>query len=201
LNLEENRLQGVVVQVPLDGVLDGIGALEEFSTFLLLFSARVGIQVFIKEFPHVVGKAQDFQISGILESALEFLSHVSVVFGFPHDLADEPLLAVQVIVVELFVQVLEHGDPLDDVEAVVVISVIGRPILSLLVVRLVICWVSIVVVPVVRVVAEKATDIDQVADDSEENQGSQKGEGGGGAGGVKVQESCLILGYHFFSKS
>ena len=64
----------------------------------------------------------------LLESVLELLGHAAVVFGFLHDFADEPLLAVQVIVVELFVQVLEHGDPLDDVESVVVISIIGRPL-------------------------------------------------------------------------
>ena len=68
-----------------------------------------------------------FYSNNLLESVLELLGHAAVVFGFLHDFADEPLLAVQVIVVELFVQVLEHGDPLDDVESVVVISIIGRP--------------------------------------------------------------------------
>ena len=66
-------------------------------------------------------------IKYLLESVLELLGHAAVVFGFLHDLTDEPLLAVQIVVVELFVQILEHGDPLDDVESVVVISVIGRP--------------------------------------------------------------------------
>ena len=63
----------------------------------------------------------------LLESVLEFFGHSSEVFGFPHDFADEPLLAVQVIVVELFVQVLEHGDPLDDVHSLVAISIIVGP--------------------------------------------------------------------------
>ena len=36
-------------------------------------------------------------------------------------------MAVQVIVVELFVQVLEHGDPLDDVHSLVAISIIVGP--------------------------------------------------------------------------
>ena len=62
----------------------------------------------------------------LLESRFELLGHVAIVFGFPHDLADQPLLAVQVIVVEFLIEVLEHGDPLDDVQTVVVISVIGR---------------------------------------------------------------------------
>jgi len=174
-------LQAVAAQVPLDGVLDGVGALEELSAFLLLFSTGVGIQVFIQKFPHVVGKAQDFQVFGVLESALELLGHAAVVFGFPHDFADQPLLAVQVIVVELFVQVLEHGDPLDDVESVVIVSIIGRPILGLGI-GLFLPIVGIVLVVVAVVGTEKAADIDQVSDDTEENEGSQKGEGGGGAG-------------------
>ena len=63
----------------------------------------------------------------LLESVLELHGHVAVDLGLPHDLADEPLLAVQVVVVELLIHVLEHGDPLDDVEGVEVISVVGRP--------------------------------------------------------------------------
>jgi len=101
--------------------------LEEFFAGLVLVSTAVGIQVFIQKFPHIVGERQDFQVFGVLESVLELLGHVAVVFGFLHDFADESLLAVQVVVVERFVQVLEHGDPLDDVESVVVVSVIGRP--------------------------------------------------------------------------
>lgn len=95
--------------------------MEEFFARFLLFGTVVGIQVFIKEFPHVVGKGQDFQVFGILESRLEFDGHISVVLGFFHDFADQPLLAVQVIVVESFVEVLEHGDPLDDVQTIEVI--------------------------------------------------------------------------------
>jgi hypothetical protein len=53
----------------------------------------------------------------LLESGLELLGDVSVELGLPHDLADESLL----------VQVLEHGDPLDDVEGVEVVTVLGRP--------------------------------------------------------------------------
>ena len=60
----------------------------------------------------------------LLESALELLGHAAVVFGFPHDFADESLLAVQVIVVEFFIQILEHGDPLDDVHSLVAIGII-----------------------------------------------------------------------------
>ena len=66
-------------------------------------------------------------MSHSLESTLELLGNGSVVLWLPHDLADQPLLAVQVIVVELLVQLLEEGDPLDDVQGVEVITISGRP--------------------------------------------------------------------------
>ena len=66
-------------------------------------------------------------MGNLLESGLELLGNGSVVLGLPHDFADEPLLAVEVVVVELLIEVLEHGDPLDDVEGVEVISILGRP--------------------------------------------------------------------------
>merc|ERR1711936_1259534 len=124
-------LQAVAVEVPLDRILDGVGALEEFGAFFLLVSTAVGIQVFVEEFPHIIRQAEDFQIFGILESVLEFLGHVSEIFGFPHDFADESLLAVQVIVVEFFIQILGHGDPLDDVHSLVAIGIIVGSILVL----------------------------------------------------------------------
>lgn len=107
-----NSLQVVGVgDVPLHGVLDGVGAGEELLAVLLLVSAGVGIHVLIEELPHVVGKVQDLEVLGVLESSLELLGNSSVESGLLHDLADEPLLAVQVIVVELLVDILEHGDP------------------------------------------------------------------------------------------
>ena len=54
-------------------------------------------------------------IKNLLESRFKLFRQVAIVFGFLHDLADQPLLAVQVIVVEFLIEVLEHGDPLDDV--------------------------------------------------------------------------------------
>jgi len=157
--------------------------LEEFGAFFLLVSTAVGIQVFVEEFPHVIGQAEDFQVFGVLESVLEFLGHGSEVFGFPHDFADESLLAVQVIVVEFFIQILEHGDPLDDVHSLVSISISVGSILVLGIgVSVVFLALGIVVISVVsRVGAEKTAHIDQVANDSEENESSQKGKGSGGA--------------------
>lgn len=167
--------------------------MEEFFAGLVLVSTAVGIQVFIQKFPHIVGERQNFQVFGVLESVLELLGHAAVVFGFLHDFADESLLAVQVIVVERFVQVLEHGDPLDDVESVVVVSVIGRPILGLLTVIVSVFLLVLVIVPVVRVGAQETSSIDEVSNDTDEDNGAQKGEGGGGAGGVEVEEPGLIL--------
>jgi len=117
-------LQAVAIEVPLDGILDAVGALEEFGTFLLLVSAAVGIQVFIEEFPHIIRQAEDFQIFGILESVLEFLGHSSEIFGFSHDFADQSLLAIKIVIVEFFIDILEHGDPLDDVHSLVAIGII-----------------------------------------------------------------------------
>jgi hypothetical protein len=98
--------------------------LEEFFTAFLLVSTGSSIQVFVKEFPHIVGQRQDFQVFGILESSFEFQGHVSVVFGFPHDFADQSLLAIKIVIVEFFIDILEHGDPLDDVHSLVAIGII-----------------------------------------------------------------------------
>jgi len=165
-----SSLQAVAAQVPLGGFLDGVGALEEFLAGLLLVSAAVGIQVFIQKFPHIVGERQDFQVFGVLESVLELLGHVAVVFGFLHDFADEPLLAVQVIVVELFVQVLEHGDPLDDVKSVVVISIIGRPGVVVVVVVVATVAASVRATAVLGFEIEVVEGDGASADDSEENE-------------------------------
>jgi len=165
-----SSLQAVAAQVPLGGFLDGVGALEEFLAGLLLVSAAVGIQVFIQKFPHVVGERQDFQVFGVLESVLELLGHAAVVFGFLHDLTDEPLLAVQIVVVELFVQVLEHGDPLDDVKSVVVISIIGRPGVVVVVVVVATVAASVRATAVLGLEIEVVEGDGASADDSEENE-------------------------------
>ena len=61
-----NSLQVVGVgDVPLHGVLNGVGAGEELLAVLLLVSAGVGIHVLIEELPHVVGKVQDLEVLGV----------------------------------------------------------------------------------------------------------------------------------------
>lgn len=101
-------LQAVAVGVLLHRLLDRVGALEELGAILLLLGSAVGIEVLVEKLPHVVGQAQNLEVLGVLESTLELLGNGSVVFGLPHDLADQPLLAVQVIVVELLVELLEE---------------------------------------------------------------------------------------------
>ena len=67
----------------------------------------------------------------LLESSLELLGDGAVEGGLLHDLADQPLLAVQVVVVELLVDILEHGDPGDDVQAIEESLVVGPIILHI----------------------------------------------------------------------
>ena len=68
-------LQAVAIEVPFDRILNGVGALEEFGTFLLLVSAAVGIQVFIEEFPHIIRQAEDFQIFGISKIMIKYFKN------------------------------------------------------------------------------------------------------------------------------
>ena len=61
-----NSLQVVGVgDVPLHGVLDGVGAGEELLTRLLLVSTGIGVHVLIEQLPHVVGQVQDLEVLGI----------------------------------------------------------------------------------------------------------------------------------------
>ena len=45
--------------------MDGEGALEELGAILLLVGSGVGIQVFVKEFPHLVGEIHQFEVFGV----------------------------------------------------------------------------------------------------------------------------------------
>ncbi len=136
----------VAREVSLERVLDGVRALEVLFAILVGICACVCVQVFVEQFPHVVGQAKDLQVFRVsasvkqvmtlfvlfllrlhkvfyvfkefhsLESSLELHGSSSVVLRLPHDLADESLLAFQVVVVELLIDILQHGDPLDNVE-------------------------------------------------------------------------------------
>jgi len=183
-----NSLQVVgVSDVPLHGVLDGVGAGEELLAGLLLVGAGVGIHVLIQKLPHVVGEVQDLEVLGVLESSLELLGNSSVESGLLHDLADEPLLAVQVVVVELLVDILEHGDPGDDVQAIEESLVVG-PIDTLIISILVsVGAIGVVVIPVVGTGSSSAGK-DEVGNDSNQDGGSQQGKGLSAAGRVKEEK-------------
>jgi hypothetical protein len=56
------------------------------------------------------------------ESSLELLCGRSVVLGLLHDLADDLLLALQVVVVKVAVHLLHDRDPLQHVEDVEIVA-------------------------------------------------------------------------------
>ena len=62
-----------------------------------------------------------------LESILEPLGDISEGVLIPEDLADQQLLAVNIVVVELFINLLEHGDPLQNVHGIEVIAEVSGP--------------------------------------------------------------------------
>jgi len=180
VNFCENLQVVGVGDVPLHGVLDGVWAGEEVVASLLLVSTGVGVHVLVEEFPHVVGEVQNFEVLGVLESSLELLGNSSVVFWLPHDFADESLLAVQVIVVKLLIDILEHGDPLDDVHAIEE-SVGSRSIL--LVGTFCVGIVILIVVPVVVGTAssKNSASIYKVDNDTNKDQSTQECKTGGSA--------------------
>jgi len=171
--LQQNLQVVGISDVPLHGVLDGVWAGEEFLASLLLVGTAVGIHVLIEEFPHVVGEVQNLEVLGVLESSLELLGNGSVVLRLPHDLADQPLLAVQVVVVELLIDILEHGDPLDNVHAIEE-SVLGRSILTI--VSITIRVIVIIVIPVVIGTASANIGKDQERNDGNQNGCSKEGQ-------------------------
>ena len=62
-----------------------------------------------------------------LESILEPLGDISEGVLIPEDLADQQLLAVNIVVVELLINLLEHGDPLQDVHGIEIIAEVSGP--------------------------------------------------------------------------
>eukprot|EP00091_Calanus_sinicus_P017340 TRINITY_DN3744_c0_g1_i2.p1 TRINITY_DN3744_c0_g1~~TRINITY_DN3744_c0_g1_i2.p1 ORF type:complete len:111 (+),score=10.20 TRINITY_DN3744_c0_g1_i2:654-986(+) len=73
LSLDVLGLQGVSRQIPLDRVLQGIGALEELLALLLSNRSLRSIKVFIKELPEVIGHVENLKVTGKLESRLHLL--------------------------------------------------------------------------------------------------------------------------------
>ena len=65
-----------------------------------------------------------------LESILEPLGDISEGVLIPEDLADQKLLAVNIVVVELLINLLEHCDPLQNVHGIEVIAEVSRPLMQ-----------------------------------------------------------------------
>lgn len=64
LSLDVIGLQGVSREIPLDRVLQGVGALEELLALLLSNRSLRSIKVFIKELPEVIGHVENLKVTG-----------------------------------------------------------------------------------------------------------------------------------------
>merc|ERR1712141_657121 len=188
LSFFQRKLQRVSAEVPLDGVLKGVGTLEELLALLLSEGPLAGV-------PVLIGQVHHLQILGELEARLQVPGDISEVFLLLQNLADQSLLALDIIVVKLLVVLLQHGDPLEHVHGVESPSLVAGPGLAL--VSLV---VLVVVLPVSAVArgggGEQAAGIDEVEDDAEQDDGAQEGEGGGGGAGVEVEEPSFSFLHH-----
>jgi len=178
-------LQGVSGEIPLDGFLQGVGTLEELLALFLSERSLAGVHVLINQLPELIGKVHHLQVLGEFESRLEVPGDISKVILLLEDLTDQSLLALDVIVVKLLVDLLQHGDPLQHVHGV------ESPALTAGSGLAAVSLVVLVVVLSVSAVAggcggEETSDIDKVEDDSEQDEGAQQGQGGGGGAGVQV---------------
>merc|ERR1719450_935714 len=155
--------------------MDGEGALEELGAVLLLIGSRVGIKLFVKEFPHFVREIHQFEVFGVLESVLEFAGNCSVVFWFCHDFADHALLAVKIVVVDVLVHVLEYLDPLEDVDSFPWGIVVGSVLSVLPFILTVLVSISLisVIVSVISRSSEDTSSIDKVEDNTQQDKSSQ----------------------------
>ena len=57
-------LQGVSREVPLDGILQRVGTLEELSAFLLSKGPLRGVHVLVQQLPELVGHVQNLEVLG-----------------------------------------------------------------------------------------------------------------------------------------
>ena len=65
--------------------------------------------------------------TNLLKSILQSSGNISKVFLILENLTDQQLLAVNIVVVELLIDLLEHGDPLQDVHGIEVIAEVSGP--------------------------------------------------------------------------
>ena len=57
-------LQGVSREVPLDGVLEGVGTLEELCALLLTKGPLGGIHVLVQKLPELIGHVENLEVLG-----------------------------------------------------------------------------------------------------------------------------------------
>ena len=60
----ENILQRVSREVPLDGILQRVGTLEELSAFLLSKGPLRGVHVLVQQLPELIGHVQNLEVLG-----------------------------------------------------------------------------------------------------------------------------------------
>merc|ERR1719444_294792 len=106
----------------------------EFLAGLGTDGALAGVNVLVEDFPEVIGHAQKLEVLGILKSSSDFLAGLSKVLRGLHNLANQPFLALDVVVVEFIIDFLHHLDPLDNIQVGKVDAATGRPCLIILVI-------------------------------------------------------------------
>ena len=57
-------LQGVSREVPLDGIFQRVGTLEELSAFLLSKRPLRGVHVLVQQLPELIGHVQNLEVLG-----------------------------------------------------------------------------------------------------------------------------------------
>jgi len=166
----------VVAEVTLDGLLHGVRALEVLVAFLGGVGARAGVHVFVDQLSDVIGQGDHVgEGSAPLESGLGLAGKVAEVFGFAEDFADQLLLAFEVVIVELLVELLHHVDGVEKVELghVIVGSILGLVVVLPLVVRIV---ALVIIVSVIgRAAVEETAGIDKISDNAEKDGGANEG--------------------------
>ena len=76
-------LQGVSWEVPLDRLLDWVGALEELFASLLAIGSLGSVHVFVQQLPEVIRHVQDLKVSGHPEKVwCENVLKITVLFTY-----------------------------------------------------------------------------------------------------------------------
>ena len=63
-NIFSLNLERVSRKVPLDGILQGVGTLEELLALLLAERSLAGVHVLVQELPELIGQVHHLQILG-----------------------------------------------------------------------------------------------------------------------------------------